>query len=118
MYGLPLDVDLSFFHERTLLQVCFGAHDLRLRFDGDVSVSVEAAIGCGEPAGAILKYDSFRDAATTLLTFLNQTVHAAEGNVSGTLTLRFKNGAAIAVFDDSVNYESYTINYEDKLIVV
>ena len=118
MYGLPHNTSLAFFNGKTLLQVCFGAHDLLLNFDGDVSVMVSSSVGCMDSGGAIQRYDDFRDAAPALLTLLNQTVMSAEGGREGTLTLRFDGGRPLAIYDDSKEYESYTIKNGEQLIVV
>jgi hypothetical protein len=41
MYGLDKDMDLSFFSEKELLQVCVGEYQIIIRFDGDITLSLE-----------------------------------------------------------------------------
>jgi Family of unknown function (DUF6188) len=118
MYGLPRDVDLRFFFDKTLIQVCVGANDLVLNFDGRVSITVTSAVGCAGPDGAHVTYKDFSHAGPLLFTFLSHTVAAANGTVDGTLTLRFRNGRHLELYDDSKEYESYTIRYGDHVIVV
>lgn len=118
MYGLPKDVDLTFFSGRTLLQACFGVHDLILNFDGDVSLTVTSSVGCMASDGGIQQYDDFRQVALAVLALLNQTILSAEGDEAGTLTLRFDGGGVLAVYDDSNEYESYTIKNGGQMIVV
>lgn len=118
MYGLPRDINLGFFNGKELLQACFGVHDIILNFDGDVSVTVTSSLGCMGPGGSIQQYDDFRQASPAVLVLLNQTVLAAEGDEAGTLTLKFDGGGMLAIYDDSKNYESYTINNGGKMIVV
>src|SRR5207237_8419413 len=41
MYGLPSNTDLSFLVGRQLAQLCLGQYQAQLRFDGDVTISLE-----------------------------------------------------------------------------
>jgi hypothetical protein len=130
MYGLPRDIDLGFFKGKTLLQACFGAHDLILYFEGEVklegginlegevSVTVTSLLGCQDSGGRIQKYDDFRIAVPAVLALLNQTVLTAEGDEEGTLTLKFDGNGILAIYDDSKEFESYTIKCGERLIVV
>ena len=118
MYGLPHDIDLTFFRGKTLLQVCIGAHDLILNFDGDVNVTVTSSIGCVDSSGITQNYSSFREAACAVANFLNQTAVFAEGNKLSTLILKFDGGGMLLIYDDSKDYESYTIKHERREIVV
>jgi hypothetical protein len=118
MYGLPRDVSLGFFEGKTLLQACFGAHDLILNFDGDVSITVTSSIGWASPDGLIQQYDDFCHGAPPVLDLLNQPVTAAAAVDAGTLRLQFADGSRLYVYDDSKEYESYTITNGDQMIVV
>ncbi len=118
MYGLPNDIDLGFFNDRTLVQVCFGAHDVIFNFDGDVSIVVTSSIGCADASGNVHRNDDFREIAPSVLGLLNQRISSAAGDDAGTLTMRYANGATVCVYDDSKDYESYTIKNGEQVIVV
>jgi hypothetical protein len=118
MYGLPHDVDLGFFEGKVLLQACFGAHDLILNFDGDVNITVTSSIGWASPDGSIQQYDDFRHSALQVLGLLNLPVTSATAVDAGTLSLQFPDGSRLYVYDDSKEYESYTIRNGDQMIVV
>ena len=118
MYGLPRDIDLGFFDGKTLLQVCFGLHDLILNFDGDVSVTVTSSLGCIDSTGELKPHDDFHQVSVELLHLINQSVQFAEGDEAGTLMLKFDGGGILAVYDDSEEFESYTIRNGRKTIVV
>ena len=118
MYGLPQDVNLAFFNDKTLLQACFGAHELILNFDGDVSLTVTSSVSCVAPDGTMQRYDDFCQAAAEVLALLNRTVLFAEGDAAGTLTLRFDGGQKLVIYDDSKAYESYIIKNGGQIIVV
>jgi hypothetical protein len=116
MYGLPRGIDLSFFQQKSLLQVCFGLHDLILNFD-DVSVTVTSSIGISDSA-TTQNCENFLQAAGPLTALLERRVTSASGDTAGTLKLDFDNDKSLFIYDDSRKYESYTIRYADKLIVV
>jgi hypothetical protein len=118
MYGLPKDINLEFFNGKTLLQACFGAHDLILNFDGDVSLTVTSSVGCMTSDGSIQQYDDFRQAAPVVVALLNQTILFAEGDKAGALSLKFDGGGMLTIYDDSKEYESYTIKNGGQMIVV
>jgi hypothetical protein len=118
MYGLERGVNLAFFTGKILLQICIGCHDLILNFDGDVSVTVTSGLACVEPDRAMQRYDDFCEAAPKVLEFLNQAVLFVEGDEAGTLTLKFDGGGTLSIYDDSKEYESYTIKNGSQLIVV
>jgi len=118
MYGLPKGLSLEFLCGQTLLQVCVGAHDLILNFHDDVSVTVTSRIACAGPDGARHEYDDFRQAAPELMVFLNETIAKAEGSEDGTLRLAFDTGGTITIYDDSAEYESYTIRHGERVIVI
>ena len=118
MYGLPPNLDLSFFVGRELYSVHFAMHSLILHFDGDVSVTVTSSVGYMGSDGNIQQSEDFREAAPAVLALLNQTILYAEGTEAGTLTLKFDGGGMLIIYDDSKHYESYTITNGTQTIVV
>lgn len=118
MYGLPKDIDLNFFIGRTLVQVCVGSNDLILNFDGEVSVTVTSSVGCMGSSGKLTKYDDFREAAPEVLMLLDRAVVSAKGDEGGTLALEYDGGRHLQLYDDTKQYESYTIRNGGKVIVV
>jgi hypothetical protein len=98
--------------------VCIGAHDLILNFDGGVSVTVTSCIGFTSSSTPTQRYDDFRQAASILVTLINQKIVSAEGEKPGTLTLKFDDDRMLSVYDDSREYESYAIKNGEQLIVV
>ena len=118
MHGLPPDVDLLFLRGKTLLQVCFGVHDLILHFDGNVSVTVTSSISFGTTATGCERRQDFRNAAPALLKLLHASVTQAAGDDAGTLTIQFDDGSFLNIHDDSRHFESYVIKHDDRTIVV
>ena len=118
MYGLPIDIDLGFFSARTLIQVCIGAHDLILNFDGGVSVTVMSCIGVAGFKGTIRRHEDFRQAASVLVTLIDRTVASAQREGAGTLHLTFQGGGTLLIYDDTNEYESYVVTNGGQLLVV
>jgi len=118
MYGLPRDVCLTFLHGRTLLQACFGANDLILNFDGEVSVTVTSSVGYSDRGGTHRRCAELTAAAKDIVALLNRTVLTAAGHETGSLELKFDTGEILTIYDDSAEYESYVINNGGHMIVV
>jgi hypothetical protein len=118
MYGLPKGEDFAFFIGRTLLQACFGGHDLILNFDEDVRVTVTSSVGCLVSSASIRRFTDFRQAAPFVLALVNRTISAVETGENGTLTLKFDNGGSLELYDDSNDFESYSIKHGEHTIVI
>jgi hypothetical protein len=120
VYGLPLNIDLSFLAGKVLLQICFGANEVVLNFDGNVTIVVTSSIACrkGIVGHLCQKFQEYKSAAAMLLEFLQQVVTSAQGEEDGTLTLTFDDSSAIVLYDDSEHYESYIIKHGNGTIVV
>ena len=118
MYGLPKNINFDFFLEKTLLQICIGAHDLIFNFDGNVSITIASSIGFSCSNSKLQKTNDFCQIASTIAVLINHTIASVEGDEAGTLTLKFDSGEIITIYDDSKEYESYTIKNQEQIIVV
>jgi hypothetical protein len=118
MHGLPPTLDLSFFKDRALLQVCVGENELILNFEESVSVNVSSRIGWIGAKGRRDTYEDFSKAATAVITLLHDVVVSAHGDTKGTLTLDFGSGVKLEFYDTSQRHESYLIKHQEELIVV
>jgi hypothetical protein len=119
MYGLPEDLDLSFFAATSLIQLGMGEHQITFVLHPDVRLSVGSRMRLANPEGETFVIDDdYRETAGVLLPLISHDVQRATRTPSGALRLEWSNGAALEVDDDSTQYESYTINHGDRLIVV
>jgi hypothetical protein len=119
MYGLPDDLDLSFFVGTTLIQLGMGEHQIAFALHPDVGLSVESTMRLTNPEGETVTIDEdYRVTAGVLLPLISHDVQRATRTASGALRLEWSNGAALEIDDDSEHYESYTINHGDRLIVI
>jgi hypothetical protein len=119
MYGLSEDLDLAFFVGTTLIQLGMGEHQIAFVLYPDVRLSVQSRMRLTNPEGETFTVDEdYRETAGVLLPLISHDVQRATRTPSGALRLEWSNGAALEVDDDSAQYESYTINHGDRLIVV
>jgi hypothetical protein len=118
MHRLPPDLDLSFFHGKTLLQVCIGQNEMILRFDGDVAVTVTSRIGFTDTRELRDTYEDFAKAAHAVLGLLHDVILQARGDSEGTLSLVFRSNKTLEFYDTSDRYESYLIQASGRTIAV
>lgn len=116
MFGLPDDFDSSFLLGRTLHQVCFGLHQVILRFDAEVDLSIECDYRVTIDGHAV-PYSSSLAGSAALLTFLHLEVISTRSSADGTLAVAFE-GGTLELYDSSPQYESYQIRNGDDLYVV
>lgn len=116
MHELNVDMDVSFFVGQTLIQACFGPHDLILNFNKDQSVtlSIWSSIACVRVDGAIKRVSDFREEAEFILNLLDLSVVSAQVLPGDALRLSFENGMYVEIYDDSDRYESYSIHHDGK----
>ena len=118
MYGLPSNANLSFFEGKTLLQACFGENDLILRFTGGISVAIYSCIGVGLAETQIQRVTAFEEAAVRILGLLNREVAGVSWTTEGTVSLSFEAGQIVELYDDSREFESYSISYPAGDLIV
>lgn len=118
MYKLPQDEELSFLLNKTLLQVCIGLNDLILNFDDQIVITITSCLGIISCSGNLVIHESFINSASDVLSLIGREITLVSGDAKGTLTLLFDNGVSLCAYDDSQEYESYTIRNGNKLIVV
>jgi hypothetical protein len=107
MKELPIERDLDFLVGSTLLQVCIGENELILRFDEEISITIESKFLVRDSNGLETAFDSSRSAAASLVKLLSDTVKNVLGQSDGTLRLWFTRGDILEIFDSSEGYESY-----------
>ncbi len=119
MYGVPQDLDLSRFVGATLIQVCLGEFQVQFHFqaaggvgsEGMLCIGVEGRWGLHDRSGRILDRagpNSDRE-AYRLHRLLGHAVEGAELDAPRSFALRFAGGEVLRIFDDSDQYESFSI---------
>jgi len=119
MYKLPDNVDLTFFKGSLLLQICIGANEVILRFENQISITIQTDIVHKSQSGDVTAiYKSITTSASMLVSFLHYKITEAIAIDPSTISLRFSNGEYLEIYDTSTQYESYQINHGDKTIIV
>jgi hypothetical protein len=127
MYGVPDDLPVEMFIGAALEQVCIDPWDIQFRFIGPPeapifkTITVEGRWELRDVAGTIIdrgdrsignaQHETFRVQA-----ILTSTVTAAYLNAPESFTLTFDDGEALTVYDDSEQYESFSIQPGNRFI--
>ena len=118
MYGLKSGTDLNFLKGRTLIQACFGPHDLILNFDENVSISIWSALSLGQSRARPQRHSAFAEVSREVLGLLEKEVLEVGWTPGGTVSLTFEGHQHLELYDDNAGYESYAISGPAGLIVV
>jgi hypothetical protein len=122
MYGRSGELDtgktgLSFFKGTTLTQIWLGSNDLGLNFDlPPIQIMMQSDFGTKVVGQERMLHDLTN--GHLLRSFLNREVSDAAWGEKGTLILTFAGGDQVLIFDDSDQFESYTISHSGQTIVV
>jgi hypothetical protein len=110
VYGVPSDLELSFLHGSVLIQLCLGQFQVQLHFQPVGSISVEGEWELLDPNG--VRIDNALDwprPPFQLHRLLGCRVIASEVQAPRWFSLRFESGEVLRIFDDSEQYESFSI---------
>lgn len=118
MYGVPEDLDLSFFHGAELVQVCLSLHQVQFHFHPDVSIHVQGGWELIDAAGGRIDHGHDRPERPPyrIHWLLGRRVVGTEVSPPGRISLRFEGGEALRIFDDSREYESFQIQPGDIVV--
>jgi len=116
MHGVPQDLDLSRFQNAELIQVCIGEYQIQFHFHGGDQISVEGKWELRDPAGSLidvveratLPYSHLGPLHFHVL--LGNSVSNYSVNSPQSFSLRFTSGHILRVYDDSQQYESFSIH--------
>jgi len=101
-----------------LLQVCIGQNEVILRFDREISITIESRFLVRDPDGYEAVFESAPRAAALLADLLADSVTEVLGDKDGTLRMSFAKGGILEVYDSSKDYESYQIQHGKDIHVV
>jgi hypothetical protein len=118
MYGLSKDVDLKFFEQQELQQLCVGRHEVILNFASNITLTIQSRFACSTNRQLPSVNADLPLSASSLLPLIGAHVVNADGGTDGTLKLTFSNGEHLLVYDDEPNYESYVITRSGETIVI
>lgn len=118
MYGVPANLDLLRFKDASLVQLCVGEFQMQFRFDSEVSISVEGRWEVRDSAGSVVdgsKPNAQRD-GLYIHALLGKRVEGFSLDPPHSFSLRFETGHILTIFDDSREYESFSIQPGDIFV--
>jgi Family of unknown function (DUF6188) len=116
-YGLPKDLDLTFLKDAILIQVCFGRNEVILRFDREISITIESTFRVQDSDGIESFFDTSLPAAKSLVSLISDAVVGVGGDCNRSLLLKFSSGSSLEVYDSSQEFESYQIQVGEDIYV-
>jgi hypothetical protein len=112
MYGVPADLDLSRFKGATLIQLGIGEFQVQFHFQPECCISAEGKWELRDSAGVLIDEAVETNAergAYRLHLILGKSVESYSISAPDSFSLRFESGHTLTVFDDSKQYESFSI---------
>lgn len=118
MYGLPQHITLDFLRNRELIQLLVGQYQLILRFDADISISVESDFDHTRDGKSQLLSGSLPKAAASLLGLVGAKVARVENVGGGQICIHFSTRDVVCIKDSNPDGESYEIVGPNMHIIV
>jgi hypothetical protein len=111
MYGVPKDLNLTFFHGAELIQVCLGQYQLQFHFHPAASIFVEGGWELLDRSGERIdnRHDGPDRPPYQLHRLLGRRVKSSEVFAPEWFALQFESGEVLRVYDDSSQYKSFQI---------
>ena len=116
MYGVPSDLDLSRFKGATLIFLGIGEFQVQFSFQPKCSISAEGKWELRDSAGVLVDESADTNAERDfyrLHIILGKSVESYSVSAPDSFSLRFESGHTLTVFDDSKQYESFSIQPGD-----
>jgi Family of unknown function (DUF6188) len=122
MYGLPEDLDLSFFVGKRLDTIAFAEFVIHFNFEGNVSVTLESSFQHQRRLDVEKNWfgvqQSLPVAHSGLMQLVGRSVVSAVGDKEGTLTLSFDDGQVLCFFEHRSPSESYEFTDGEHYFIV
>jgi hypothetical protein len=122
MYGVPANLPLAMFDGATLVQICLGETQLQLQFHNverrtGPSINVEGDWELRDESGETVDHGrSTEREAYRVHVLLGRQVVETEIDPPRSFTLKFEGGLVLRIFDDSEEYESFSIQPGDIFV--
>ena len=116
MYGVPADIPIQPFVGHELNQICLGRFQIRLHCSGVGTICMEAHWELRDETGALVDSNEEHSERKSFRIHRVIDVPIARYRVDPpkSFTLFFENDFRLTVFDDSEQYESFSIHIEGQ----
>ena len=114
MHGIPIDLPLQRFVGDSVCQIALGTHGVHFRFNEAGSIHVEGGKWQLHDAAGKVIDESIEGLPSTrechrVHVILDNAVTKFELDVPHSFTLTFRTGHTLTIYDDSEQYESFSI---------
>jgi hypothetical protein len=109
MKGLPRDIDLTPLVQSTVIQLCFGLHQLQIHFDNACQIIIEGACELQQSGQPALRIEDFVSSGSALCGVIGERTRSATRTESGGLLLMFEDGAKLECLRDTDAFEAFQI---------
>jgi hypothetical protein len=115
MHGVPADLPIQPFVAREPNQICLGRFQIQLHFDGTGSIHVEGRWELRDGAGDLVDAQEEHESKESyrIHRVIDVPVTRFSIDPPRSFTLYFDNDLQLTVFDDSEQYESFSIHLEE-----
>ena len=115
MYRIPKDLNLENIIGRDLNLLGLGRHDVQLNFDGSgIKICVQGTISLIEDGKVIATWTEHNWSSIDFQNILNATVESYAVPRENLLEIRFEDGLTMQLHDDSDQYETMQIYFDDE----
>lgn len=118
MYGLKNTIDLSFLLTASVSQIVVSLSALSIDFDKAIRLTIFSTFAVGLAGQPMTQFNGSTEDALALFPLIGDVISEAKATASGGLKVIFESGSVLEIFDDSEQYESFSIANGDQLIVV
>ena len=113
MYGVNTTLNLSNFKGAILIQVCIGQYQIQFHFHPDEVISIEGKWELRNMSGILIEYSSEDNITPSdslhLHVLLGKSIDNYSVSFPTSFSLHFTSGYVLTIFDDSKQYESFSI---------
>ena len=114
MHRIEKNTNLSALAGKSVEQICIGVHQVILRLEDDLYISIEGNFSFETQA----RQEDYRTSAKAFADLLDHRIVDAEVLCDDAVGFKFSNGTMLTIFDSSDYYESFQIKLPDRLLVV
>jgi hypothetical protein len=118
MYGVPADLDLSHFTNAVLIRLCLGEYQVQFHFHPLGSISVEGKWELRDASGSVMDGMDRKALGDAIYAhrLLGKCVIGGSLDAPRSFSLRFESGDVLTIYDDSREYESFSIQPGDIFV--
>jgi hypothetical protein len=116
MYGVPTDLPVNAFVGREFNQICLGRFQLQFHASGTGSISVEGRWELRDQTQTVVDAEQVHASREVfrLHRIIDVPVVRVEIDPPNAFSIYFENGWTLTIFDDSPQYEAFSIHVDGR----